>query len=51
MQEEAFGLKKTVILVVGKGSREIINEEVGLGKLNMVEKKDYMGMIMNSEGN
>ena len=51
LKKTTFGLKKTVIMVVGKGCRELIEEEVELGRLNTVEKKDYMGMILNSEGN
>ena len=50
-KKTTFGLKKTVILVIGKGKKEDINEEVQSGKVRTVDKKDYMGMMLNEKGN
>ena len=50
-KKTTFGLKKTVILVIGKGKKEEINEEVRSGRVKTVEKKDYMGIMLNESGN
>ena len=50
-KKTTFGLKKTVILVVGKGNQQEIHEEVQNGRVTTVAKKDYMGLMINMKGN
>ena len=50
-KKTTFGLKKTVILIVGKGTREEITEEVEQGRISITDKNNYVGIILNEKGN